>query len=181
MTSYRRVLVLGGVRSGKSRFARELAEASGRKRLFLATGTPGDDEMRERIDRHRAERDRAWCTREEPISLAEALAEECKPGRVVLVDCLTLWLSNLVLAGEQPDDAAMGLVRVLADAAGPVVVVSNEVGQGVVPATALGRAFRDAHGRLNQQVAAVCDCVVQVTAGCPLLLKPAPALSIRLR
>ncbi|HEX2134433.1 MAG TPA: bifunctional adenosylcobinamide kinase/adenosylcobinamide-phosphate guanylyltransferase [Microvirga sp.] len=180
MSRYRRVLVLGGARSGKSRYALELAAASGLERVLIATAQPGDDEMRARIDRHRRDRSGAWRTDEEPLDLPAALARQTGPGRIVVVECLTLWLSNLLLAGRDPERAAEALVAAVAAAAGPLVLVSNEVGHGIVPATPLGRAFRDEQGRLNQQAAAACDAVVLVTAGCPALLKPAPALSLRL-
>ena len=174
------MLVLGGARSGKSRYAHWLGEESGRERVLVATAQALDSEMRERIDRHRAERGGTWRTREVPIALPEVLATETGPDRIVLVDCLTLWLANIVLAGTDPERAAADLVRSIAEAAGPLVLVSNEVGQGVVPATPLGRAFRDVHGRLNQQVASACEAVVLVVAGCPALMKPgaAPALSL---
>jgi adenosylcobinamide kinase/adenosylcobinamide-phosphate guanylyltransferase len=170
----RRVLVLGGARSGKSRFAQGLAEASGRERVFLATAQAFDGEMTERIARHQAEREGAWLTREEPLDLPRAIGEEAGESRAVLVDCLTLWLSNTLLAGTDPEAAGRALVEAVREARGPLILVSNEVGQGIVPATPLGRAFRDAQGRLNQQVAAVCDAVILVTAGCPTLVKPAP-------
>jgi adenosylcobinamide kinase/adenosylcobinamide-phosphate guanylyltransferase len=177
---YRRVLVLGGARSGKSRCALDLAESSGLRRIFVATAQVRDGEMRERIARHRAERSAEWVVQEEPLRLAEALAEMTSAEVVVLVDCLTLWLSNILLAGHDPDDAFAALSRVVAEARGPLVLVSNEVGQGIVPTTPLGRSFRDAQGRLNQVTAAACDAVVLVTAGCPTLVKPAPALDVSL-
>jgi adenosylcobinamide kinase/adenosylcobinamide-phosphate guanylyltransferase len=180
MTVHRRVLVLGGARSGKSRHALALAAASGLSRVFVATAQAHDDEMRERIARHQAEREGAWRMREAPLDLAAVIREETAPDRVVLVDCLTLWLSNAML-GERPvaqDGAA--LARAVAEAHGPLILVSNEVGHGIVPATPLGRAFRDAQGRLNQDIAAVCDAVIFVAAGCATLLKPAPALDLTL-
>jgi adenosylcobinamide kinase/adenosylcobinamide-phosphate guanylyltransferase len=180
VTGYRRILVLGGARSGKSRYARDLAETSGLERWFVATAQAADDEMHERIDRHRSERDPAWRTQEVPLALAEAVARHTAPERVVLVDCLTLWLTNVILSEHDPEAACETLIEAIARAAGPLILVSNEVGQGIVPATALGRGFRDAHGRLNQQVAAACDAVVLVAAGCPTLIKPAPAFSISL-
>ena len=180
LNTYRRVLVLGGARSGKSRCARQLADATGHERVLIATAEAGDAEMRERIERHRAERDDRWRIREEALALAQALAVETRPERVVLVDCLTLWLSNILLAGEEPEPAMAALRQVIADAAGPLVLVSNEVGQGIVPATPLGRAFRDLQGRLNQQVANACEAVVLVVAGCPTLIKPAPGFSLTL-
>ena len=169
----RTVLVLGGARSGKSAYAQGLAEAAAAERLYLATAEAHDGEMAARIARHRADRGPGWATREEPISLIEALREEARPGRVVLVDCLTLWLSNLMLAGRDAEAEAARLAASLAALTGPVVFVSNEVGSGIVPDNPLGRAFRDAQGRANRLVAAACDAVVLVTAGLPRLLKPA--------
>jgi adenosylcobinamide kinase/adenosylcobinamide-phosphate guanylyltransferase len=127
--------------------------------------------MAERIAAHRARRGPFWRTIEAPLELAPAIAAEATPGRPVLVDCLTFWLSNLLLAGRQPAREADELVSALRKAAGPVVIVANEVGMGLVPETPLGRCFRDAAGRLNQQVAALADRVVFVAAGLPLVLK----------
>jgi adenosylcobinamide kinase/adenosylcobinamide-phosphate guanylyltransferase len=180
MSPSRRVLVIGGARSGKSRYAQELAEASGLDALFVATAQPCDDEMRLRIARHQSERSRNWRTVEVPLALAEILERESGPDRIVLVDCLTIWLSNVMLAGDSPDAATAALVTVLRASPGPLLLVTNEVGLGVVPATPLGRAFRDAQGQLNQAVAAVCDAVVHVTAGCPRLIKPAPSFTLEL-
>ena len=180
MNTYRGVLVLGGARSGKSRYALDLAQASGREQVFIATAQAQDREMAERIARHRAERDGAWSTHEVPLALPQTLATLARPDRVVLVDCLTLWLSNVVLAGQEPEPGIAALVQAIAGAAGPLVLVSNEVGQGIVPATPLGRRFRDLQGRLNQQVAQACEAVVLVVAGCPTLIKPTPAFSLAL-
>ncbi|MBM6592971.1 bifunctional adenosylcobinamide kinase/adenosylcobinamide-phosphate guanylyltransferase [Microvirga pudoricolor] len=176
----RRLLVLGGARSGKSRFAQDAAEANEGEKVYIATAQAFDDEMRDRIARHRADRDARWRTREAPLDLAEAIAQETGPGRVVLVDCLTLWLSNTLLADRDPGEAGGGLRRAVRAARGPLILVSNEVGHGLVPDTPLGRAFRDAQGRLNQDLAQVCDRVVFVAAGCPVLLKPSPALDMAL-
>lgn len=180
MTLYRSVLVLGGARSGKSRTALQLAEASSEKRMFIATAQAFDDEMRERILNHQAERDASWTTHEAPFDIANAIRANAGAGRTVLVDCLTLWLSNLVLDHRDPNSEVDGLLAALKDAQGPVVLVSNEVGQGIVPATPLGRSFRDEQGRLNQRVAEACDAVIFVAAGCPLLLKPTPPLQLKL-
>lgn len=165
----RLTLVLGGARSGKSAHAERLVRDSGLAPVYLATATAGDAEMAARIADHRARRGPAWTTIEEPYALVRALAEACVPGRAVLVDCLTLWLSNLMVGGHPVESTA--LVAALGDLAGPAVLVANEVGLGIVPDNALARAFRDAAGRLNQDVAAAADRVVLVTAGLPLVLK----------
>lgn len=168
----RTLLVLGGARSGKSRFAQTLAEQSGLSPVLVATATAGDGEMAERIARHRAERDGRWHTIEEPRALAALLAGESGPQRFIVVDCLTLWLANLTFADADVDAETRALVAALGGAKGPIALVSNEVGSGIVPETALGRRFRDAQGRLNQALAAACDRVVLVVAGLPLPLKP---------
>jgi adenosylcobinamide kinase/adenosylcobinamide-phosphate guanylyltransferase len=164
-------LVLGGARSGKSRYAEQLVECAASAGIYCATAEAGDAEMAARIAAHRARRGPFWGTVEAPLALPEAIADQAAPERPVLVDCLTLWLSNLLLAGMRPDKSASALCRTLREAAGPVVLVSNEVGMGLVPETALGRRFRDAAGWLNQEVAALADRVVFVAAGLPLVLK----------
>jgi adenosylcobinamide kinase / adenosylcobinamide-phosphate guanylyltransferase len=171
MTELATTLVLGGARSGKSAFAEKLVGDSGLAKVYLATATPGDDEMRLRIAQHRTQRGQSWITVEEPLALVDALTREVTHGRAVLVDCLTLWLSNLMLAGRDPDIEARRLTRFLDVAKYPVVLVSNEVGLGLVPDTPLGRRFRDAQGRLNQIVAALVPNVVFIAAGLPLWLK----------
>lgn len=169
----RLTLVLGGARSGKSRHAQAFAEASGRELVYCATATHHEDpEMIARIARHREERDARWRTVDAPRDLAAILRREAGPGRVVLVDCLTLWLTNILLAGDDVEAAGAALADILPALPGPAILVSNEVGGGIVPENALARAFRDAQGRLNQRMAAACDTVVLVTAGLPLLLKP---------
>ncbi len=174
MATAARVLVVGGQRSGKSRFAERLVAASGRTPVYLAVATAGDGEMADRIAEHRRYRGEAWRTVEEPLDIAAVLAREARPGTVVLVECLTLWLSNLMGAGRAIDTATDGLIAALEQAAGPVVLVSNEVGGGIVPDNALARRYADALGVLNQQVAAVATRVVLVVAGQPLTLKPNP-------
>jgi adenosylcobinamide kinase/adenosylcobinamide-phosphate guanylyltransferase len=164
-------LILGGARSGKSRFAERLVEAAARAGTYCATAEAGDAEMAARIAEHRARRGGFWRTVEAPLALAETIAAEATPDRPVLVDCLTLWLSNLLLAGKLLDREFARLSAVLRDAGGPVVLVANEVGLGLVPETPLGREFRDAAGRLNQEMAALADRVVFVAAGLPLVLK----------
>lgn len=166
-------LVLGGARSGKTRRALALAEARGPDRCYIATGEAGDAEMTERIARHRAERGVGWQTREAPRDLAGALTDLTVD--VVLIDCLTLWLSNLMLAGQDPDPECDRLIGALDRCAQPVILVSNEVGLGLVPETPLGRRFRDAQGRLNQRIAEAVGAVDFVAAGLALPLKsPAP-------
>ena len=171
MTALVTTLVLGGARSGKSTFAEQLIGDSGLVRVYLATATAGDDEMRSRIAHHRVQRGSGWTTVEEPLALVDALTREAADGRAVLVDCLTLWLSNLMLAERDPETEARRLAQFLGAAKHPVVLVSNEVGLGLVPETRLGRSFRDAQGRLNQIVAATVPNVVFIAAGLPLWLK----------
>ena len=171
MSDLANTLVLGGARSGKSAFAEKLIVDSGLARIYLATATAGDGEMQTRIARHRLQRGDDWTTVEEPLALVDALTREATRGRAVLVDCLTLWLSNLMLAERDPDVEARRLTRFLGVARYPVVLVSNEVGLGLVPDTPLGRRFRDAQGRLNQIVAALVPNVVFIAAGLPLWLK----------
>lgn len=162
-------LILGGARSGKSRHAQGLAEAAGQRRLYIATGEARDAEMADRIARHRAERGAGWETAEAPLEVAAAIG--AAGADVVLLDCLTLWLSNVMLDGRGVEAETDGLLAALAAAPCPVVMVSNEVGMGLVPETPLGRAFRDAQGRLNQRVAAAVPLVTFVAAGLPLRLK----------
>jgi len=171
MTALANTLVLGGARSGKSAFAENLVRDSGLARIYLATATAGDDEMKARVAQHRAQRGAGWTTIEEPLALVDALTREATHGRAVLVDCLTLWLSNLMLAQRDPEIEARRLARFLGIAKYPIVFVSNEVGLGLVPETPLGRRFRDAQGRLNQLVAASVPNVVFIAAGLPLWLK----------
>ncbi|OAN49116.1 bifunctional adenosylcobinamide kinase/adenosylcobinamide-phosphate guanylyltransferase [Paramagnetospirillum marisnigri] len=162
-------LVLGGARSGKSSFAESLLD--GAPALYLATGQALDGEMAERIEHHRRRRGSDWSTLEEPLELAETLEGVMRPDRPVLVDCLTLWISNLMHADRDVDAATARLCTVLGAATGPVVLVSNEVGLGLVPDNRLARDFRDHQGRVNQRVAAICAKVVFVAAGLPLVLK----------
>jgi adenosylcobinamide kinase/adenosylcobinamide-phosphate guanylyltransferase len=162
-------LVLGGARSGKSAHAESLL--AGGRALYVATGQAFDAEMAERIRLHRDRRGPLWSTVEEPLELAACIARHAQPDRPILVDCLTLWVSNLMHHGRDVDAEAEALARVLAAPAGPVVLVSNEVGLGIVPDNALARAFRDHAGRVNQRIAATCRRVVFVAAGLPLTLK----------
>lgn len=182
-----RTLVLGGARSGKSAFAERLAQASGKDVIYLATAQARDGEMATRIAHHRAQRPAGWPTVEEPIQLGAALLGQAAPGRLLLVDCLTLWLSNLMFAsGEQYPEVGdivlpeqfhrerTHLLKALEEISCDVVLVSNEVGMGIVPYGAISRAFLDEAGRLNQAVAASVERAVFVAAGLPLYLKGAP-------
>jgi adenosylcobinamide kinase/adenosylcobinamide-phosphate guanylyltransferase len=177
---YRNALVLGGARSGKSRFALRLAERSGAKPIFVATAEAGDEEMRHRIESHRRERSNDWSTVEVSTDLSGAIAEHARADTILLVDCVTLWLSNVMAADGDVDAALAGLTASIANASGGLVFVSNEIGLGLVPETALGREFRDLQGRANQQIAAACDLVIFVAAGLPLQLKPSPAADYQL-
>ena len=161
-------LFLGGARSGKSRLAQAAAEAHPGPLTFIATAQALDDEMRARIARHQADRGPCWRTVEAPLALPEAIGAA---EGVVLVDCLTLWLTNLMLGEHDVATASARLIEALRAASAPVILVSNEVGQGIVPETPLGRAFRDAAGRLNQAVAAVASEVTLAVAGLPLRVK----------
>ena len=176
----RTVLVLGGARSGKSRYAQALAESARGQRLFLATAEAGDMEMAARISRHRADRGAGWRTLEAPLELALALQVEAGQDRALLVDCVTLWLSNLMIAGRDLAREISALTKELSENKGPIILVSNEVGLGIVPQTPLGREFRDWQGRANRELAEVCDAVVLLVAGLPVLLKPAPRPNLRL-
>ena len=181
-------LILGGARSGKSALAERLAQASGKEVVYLATAQAGDGEMGARIAHHRARRPVHWPTLEEPLGLAAALRCECTAGRLVLVDCLTLWLTNLMLCGAEPlaehgelqlpprfEAEHTALLDLLDEGlAGELLLVSNEVGMGIVPLGALSRRFADEAGRLNQAVAARAQRVILVAAGLPLVLKGAP-------
>ncbi|AYJ85028.1 bifunctional adenosylcobinamide kinase/adenosylcobinamide-phosphate guanylyltransferase (plasmid) [Sphingomonas paeninsulae] len=166
------LLVLGGARSGKSRYAQIRAEVLTGQLIYLATAQAFDQEMRERIALHRSDRGTRWSTVEEPLELAETITKCSTPETVVLVDCLTLWTSNLMLAERDTVAATEGLLRAVSGARGPVILVANEVGLGIVPDNALARQFRDAAGRVNQEMAAGIDEVVMMFAGLPLALKP---------
>jgi adenosylcobinamide kinase/adenosylcobinamide-phosphate guanylyltransferase len=169
-------LVLGGARSGKSRHAEKIIESTLGNELYigavyLATAQALDDEMTERVAEHRRRRGPVWRTVEEPLDLVGALAANADPARPILVDCLTLWLNNIMMAGRDLDAETQSLVAALQDHGGPVVLVSNEVGLGIVPDNAMAREFRDHAGRLNREVAAVADRALFVAAGLPLVLK----------
>lgn len=168
-------LVIGGARSGKSRHAEQLAQQAqdgGLAVTYIATAEVRDAEMAERIAHHRANRPAHWRTLEAPLALAEALRSTAQSNTCVLVDCLTLWLSNLMLAGKETEIDA--LLDILPTLPGRIILVSNEVGWGIVPENALARRFRDEQGRLNQRIAALADNVTLVAAGLPLMLKYMP-------
>ena len=166
-------LVLGGAASGKSAYSEGIVTLTGHPRAYLATAEARDDEMKRRIARHRVLRGEGWRTVEAPLDASAALAA-IPEGEAVLIDCATLWLSNQMLAGRDLAAETDRLLAAIGARAAPVVVVSNEIGMGLVPDTPLGRAFRDAQGALNQRLAASADLVVLVVAGLPLALKGAP-------
>jgi adenosylcobinamide kinase/adenosylcobinamide-phosphate guanylyltransferase len=182
-------LIIGGVRSGKSALANARARQSGLTVVYLATARAEDQEMARRVAHHRAERPHHWVSVEEPLHLAAALHRHAGAGTCILVDCLTLWLSNLFFAGRAAAQAQSGepidcpllagetaaLLQCLPALPGRLILVSNEVGSGIVPVSAVGRLFADEQGRLNQSVAAACECVTLTVAGLPLELKSAPA------
>ncbi|WP_225205607.1 bifunctional adenosylcobinamide kinase/adenosylcobinamide-phosphate guanylyltransferase [Novosphingobium huizhouense] len=167
----RTLFVLGGARSGKSAYAQARCEALGRRLVYIATAEAGDDEMAERIARHRADRGECWSTLEAPLDLPGAIAHAALRADAVLVDCLTLWLSNLMLGGHDPAPARTALALSIEKLQVPLVLIANEVGLGIVPDNALARRFRDEAGRLNQHVAAVAAEVVLMVAGLPVQVK----------
>lgn len=173
--SFRNYLILGGARSGKTSRALALAEGlhrdDGLRPLYIATAQAFDSEMENRIARHRAARGPEWSTVEVPLDLADAIRNAAATDAVLLVDCLTLWLSNLLSAGRDPGPEMVQLTEALRGAAGPVIIVSNEVGLSIVPENALARQFRDAQGWLNQTIAAAVGRVEFVAAGLSLTLK----------
>lgn len=175
-----RELIIGGARSGKSAHAEALAASSGLEVLMVVTAHAGDDEMAARIARHRATRPAHWAVVEAPLDLAGALRAHAAPGRFIVVDCLTLWLTNLLLALDEPAldtlpdafiNARSDLLATLPELPGQIALVSNEVGWGIVPMGRLSRVFVDEAGRLNQAVGRVCERVTLVAAGLPLPLK----------
>ena len=163
-------LVIGGAASGKSGFAEALVRGTGRNCVYLATAQADDPEMRAKIRAHQDMRGGGWTTHEEPLEVGRALAG-ISGDNAVLMDCATMWLSNHLMAESDMAEAEAGLMAGLALAAAPVVIVTNEVGHGIVPDNAMARAFRDAQGRLNQKLAARADLVVNVIAGLPQVLK----------
>ncbi len=167
----RLTLVLGGARSGKSHFAEGLVTAHPAPWLYVATGEARDAEMTQRIALHVERRGTGWETREVPFDLAGFVRAEGANSRPILIDCLTLWLTNVMLAEKDVAAERATLIDSLREARGPIVAVSNEVGLGIVPENALARRFRDEQGRLNTAVASLADTVVLVAAGLPLTLK----------
>jgi adenosylcobinamide kinase/adenosylcobinamide-phosphate guanylyltransferase len=167
-----RHLILGGARSGKSRFAEETAQATNKELVYIATAQALDEEMQLRIDHHRQTRFNKWITVEEPLALAATLKIETAENRCVLVDCLTLWLTNILLAGDDIfERERSALLAILSELDGDLIFVSNEVGMGIVAADPLSRRFVDETGRMHQVLASQCDRVTLVTAGLPLRLK----------
>ena len=173
-------LILGGARSGKSRLAEAHARASGRPVCYIATGTAGDEEMAKRIRQHQQQRPKTWRLVEEPLALADALRSHAGPEECVIVDCLTLWLSNTLapaaagLAADSDDVFAReraALLAVLPELRGHIILVSNEVGMGIVPLGEQARRFCDEAGRLHQDLAQICERVIWVVAGLPQILK----------
>lgn len=168
-------LILGGARSGKSTLAERLATESSEEVIYIATASlaQSDIEMERRIRAHRDRRPDAWQLIEEPLNLAEALRQNCATGRFLIVDCLTLWLSNILLVdeGRQFNEQTTALLSVLPELRGNLILVSNEVGLGIVPLGEISRRFQDESGWLHQQVAKLCDRVILTVAGLPLILK----------
>ncbi len=169
------ILITGGCRSGKSRHALELAQqAKGNHKTFIATCVPQDDEMLQRVARHKAERNSDWQTIEEPVKIADVISKHQVSSDVILVDCLTLWMNNLLMASEDfkiIENRIQQLTQALQLAAGTVILVSNEVGSGIVPENRLARLFRDAAGLVNQRVASCADKVIWMVAGIPVVIK----------
>lgn len=182
MSKSKLVLIGGGARSGKSAYAVQRARALGPRRVFVATAQPFDDEMRARIAAHIAERGSAFTTVEAPRELDVALESlRSEPVDVVVIDCLTLWLSNLLLADTTPQEIERRVERLAVaceEVPFPVLLVTNEVGFGVVPDTALGRAFRDLSGRAHQRLARSAGEVLLAALGCLLRIKPAPIVLV---
>ena len=170
------VLILGGVRSGKSRYAQQLASEDGARVLFLATAEAGDDEMKNRIAKHKSSRPASWATIEEPLDIASALKTNAKPADVVIIDCMTVWLSNLLLRENGMTEEGMlaeidKLLNAYRRGGARYIIVSGEVGMGIVPEYPLGRVFRDYLGLANQRLAAKADHVVLMVAGIPVDVK----------
>jgi len=171
MATNSHLLVLGGARSGKSRYAEQRAASWPGEKLYLASAEAKDQEMRQRIAAHQSRRGADWQTLEEPLDIAAAIRREAAADKLILFDCVTLWLSNLLLAERDVQQEVDDLAAAVAAAPGQVIVVSNEVGLGIVPGDALSRRFRDEAGIANQKIAATVGEAVLVAAGLPLALK----------
>lgn len=181
------ILILGGARSGKSRFAQQLAtEIAGDDVLFIATAEAGDDEMRRRIAAHQRSRPAAWSLTEKPLDVASAMCDVNRPSKAIVLDCVTLLISNVILADEsgtadeieqRVEREIENLLAACESVSGTVIIISGEVGMGLVPDNPLGRLFRDFHGRANQRIASYCDAVYQMVAGIPLDVKALAAKS----
>ena len=168
-------LVIGGCKSGKSRHALDLANQQAKvQKIFIATSVPFDDEMKTRIDRHRKERGSDWTTVEAPVDLPDAIISHCGDDRLILVDCLTLWINNLLM-GTTDEKIILGriseLAATLTGMKSPILLVSNEVGAGIVPENPLARQFRDLAGVVNQTIASLANVVVWMVAGIPVKIK----------
>ena len=169
------IFVIGGCRSGKSTYAMQTAErVPAEQKIFIATCVPRDDEMKRRVARHQKERSQNWVTVEAPLNLPEAIRQNSRSGDVILVDCLTLWVSNLLMeTGDESkiEETISQFINAIEKAAGPIVLVSNEVGAGIVPENALARQYRDIIGRVNQTVAKTAGRVIWMVAGIPVTVK----------
>ncbi len=171
MADVKIILILGGARSGKSAFAERLIDESGLAKAYLATGQIFDDEMKRRVGTHQSRRGPEWKLIEEPVEIAAALRTICDNKTMILLDCLTLWLTNLMMAERDVLSECDKLIEAMPTLSGTIVLVSNEVGQGIVPDNAMARAFRDYAGLLHQKIAGIADEVYFVTAGLPQKLK----------
>jgi adenosylcobinamide kinase/adenosylcobinamide-phosphate guanylyltransferase len=168
------IFVIGGCRSGKSSHALHLAEQIPGQKIFIATCTPQDKEMEQRVLRHRQKRSSAWKTLEVPLLIPETINKHSLKRNVILIDCLTLWINNLIMDDEDPtkiDTQIRNLIRSIEKVECPVILVSNEVGTGIVPENRLARLFRDITGLANQKVAACVDRVIWMVAGIPVKIK----------
>ena len=164
-------LILGGARSGKSRYGEKLVERASGQHVYIATAQAWDGEMEDRIAHHQNRRGDTWTLIEEPIALADVLRTKVTNNQIVLVDCLTLWLSNLMGVEKNIEVSVDDLIDAVRTCKGRIVFISNEVGQGIVPDNAMARLFRDEAGRMHQRLAEVCDAAIMVVAGLPLILK----------
>ena len=171
-----KTLILGGVRSGKSRLAEKIAQQSQLPVIYIATATGEDDEMRQRIALHQAHRPKAWQVIEEPIRLASALQRYATSSHCLLVDCLTLWLTNLLMHNDEKQFSSerQALLQLLPDLPGKILMVSNETNLGITPLGELSRRYCDEAGKLHQEIAQCCDQVVMTIAGLPMMLKGKP-------